>query len=198
MKKLKTILFWTISYTWGIVMTLVGSLLTLGLLITKHKPFRVGPTVCFEVEWIKGGVSFGPFNLVQVGANPSTVLHEAGHSLQNIIWGPLFLIVIFIPSLTRYWVRRVGTPEFRFSILGSITVFTILPVFVPLFILRLTLGFKVFGLLSIVWVIYGLAIFFWQALAIKRYSILNTEPPYNSIWFENQAESFGKVIYCNW
>ena len=38
--------------------------------------------------------------------NECVVLHECGHGLQNIIWGPLMLFVISIPSVIRFWYRR--------------------------------------------------------------------------------------------
>jgi hypothetical protein len=33
--------------------------------------------------------------------------HECGHGLQNIMFGPLFIFIIFIPSCIRYWYREL-------------------------------------------------------------------------------------------
>ena len=33
--------------------------------------------------------------------------HEMGHGLQNCLWGPLGIFVIFIPSAIRYWYREL-------------------------------------------------------------------------------------------
>lgn len=33
--------------------------------------------------------------------------HEAGHGLQNIVWGFLFPFVVCIPSAIRYWYREL-------------------------------------------------------------------------------------------
>ena len=40
MKKINGVLFWILSLTWGLPMTLVGALVALALLITGHKPKR--------------------------------------------------------------------------------------------------------------------------------------------------------------
>lgn len=55
---------------------------------------------------IKGGLSLGAFNFLQRGyyRNPSkyvtkTILHTKGHSKQSRILGPLYLLVIGVPSL---------------------------------------------------------------------------------------------------
>ena len=55
---------------------------------------------------IKGGLSLGAFNFLQKGyyRNPSkyvtkTILHTEGHRKQSRILGPLYLLVIGVPSL---------------------------------------------------------------------------------------------------
>ena len=55
---------------------------------------------------IKGGLSLGAFNFLQKGyyRNPSkyvtkTILHTKGHSKQSRILGPLYLLVIGLPSV---------------------------------------------------------------------------------------------------
>lgn len=55
---------------------------------------------------IKGGISLGAFNFLQRGyyRNPSkyvakTILHTKGHRKQSRILGPLYLLVIGVPSL---------------------------------------------------------------------------------------------------
>lgn len=36
----------------------------------------------------------------------STLWHEAGHSIQHSLYGPLFIFLIAIPSCIRYWYRN--------------------------------------------------------------------------------------------
>lgn len=46
------------------------------------------------------------------GARCNNVLpHEYGHSIQNIIFGPLFPFVIGIPSALRYWYRELNSEK---------------------------------------------------------------------------------------
>jgi hypothetical protein len=100
------IIFWLISLTWGCIMTFIGALVALALLITGHKPQRIGPNIFFRVGKNWGGVELGPFFLVDELAGKHTVCHECGHGIQNCIWGPLMPFVICIPSAARYWYRE--------------------------------------------------------------------------------------------
>lgn len=36
----------------------------------------------------------------------SCIPHEYGHSIQVMIWGPLWLFVVAIPSVIRFWYRE--------------------------------------------------------------------------------------------
>ena len=102
---LKRILFYIISFTWGGIMTAIGLLVLLftlpfGKFGTYHGRIykRIGK------NW--GGVELGCFFLCDETAGEHTMAHEAGHGLQNCIWGPLFPFVIAIPSAVRYWYRE--------------------------------------------------------------------------------------------
>lgn len=99
--------FYSLSCTWGIIMTVIGSVAALVLVITGHKPKKHGWCYRFEVGNGWGGVSLGP--VIITAANPSehTKNHEHGHALQNCLWGPLMPFVIALPSATRYWIRKV-------------------------------------------------------------------------------------------
>ena len=57
-----------------------------------------------------GGFSLGCFLFVYPGAktyDSNMLPHEWGHSIQNIILGPLDLIVIELVSAIRFWVRKM-------------------------------------------------------------------------------------------
>ena len=101
-------LYWIWSCTWGIIMTLIGFFAACGLIISGHKPHHLGPNVYFVVGKNWGGVELGAFFIVsRAGAIGNTKYHEAGHGLQNLIWGPLMPFVICIPSAIRYWYREL-------------------------------------------------------------------------------------------
>lgn len=107
MKKIFTYIgYWVWSLTWGCIMTTIGLLVALVLLITGHKPHFFGPNIYFKVGSGWGGVEFGPIFVVCDNASMHTIYHEAGHGLQNLIWGPLMPFVICIPSAVRYWYRE--------------------------------------------------------------------------------------------
>lgn len=57
------------------------------------------------------GVSFGPIIIVYNRASSNTMRHEYGHSIQSKILGPLYLLIVGIPSfvgniLTRMLILR--------------------------------------------------------------------------------------------
>lgn len=108
-KKIKfNIILWTLSLTWGIIITAVGLLTAFILTITGHKGnknefgyihFIVGD------DW--GGVNLGPVFITCRSCVDSIKYHEMGHGIQNILFGPLFPFIIAIPSAIRYWYREI-------------------------------------------------------------------------------------------
>ena len=107
MKKIHYILYWLISLTWGCLLTYPGLIVALFLIITKHKVYKLGPNIYFKVGVGWGGLEFGPVFLVSKDSPDCTILHEAGHGIQNIMWGILMPFVISIPSAIRYWYREI-------------------------------------------------------------------------------------------
>ena len=107
---MKKILYYFLSCTWGILMTLCGAATAVVLCARGYKPTKEGPCWCFVVGKNWGGVSLGPVMLMSPAnyAAGRTVKHEFGHSLQNCLWGPLFPFVIAIPSATRCWYRDIN------------------------------------------------------------------------------------------
>lgn len=97
----KRVLFYIASFTWGIVMSLIGGIvmiLPFGKLHTFHG--RIYKT--YKKGW--GGLELGCFFICAEDCQSDTLRgHECGHGIQNIIWGPLFPFVIAIPSAIRYW-----------------------------------------------------------------------------------------------
>lgn len=106
MKIIKSILFWLVSFTWGLPISLVGALVALALLITGHKPHRFYCLVYFEVGKNWGGFNVGPFFVVDHTSTYSTRQHESGHGIQNLMFGPLMAFIVSIPSAVRYWYRE--------------------------------------------------------------------------------------------
>lgn len=104
----ETILYWIWSFTWGVLMTLVGLIITIGCLITGHKPHRFHKSIYFVFGTGGWGFNAGPFFFISTDSTDSLSMkqHEAGHGIQNLIFGPLMPFVVAIPSAIRFWYRE--------------------------------------------------------------------------------------------
>lgn len=108
MKKIISYLvFYILQFSYGIIMNVIGLLVAIFMLLTFHKPHKFGPSVVFITKIMNGsGISFGMFFLVGEEYDDYVIHHESGHGIQNIIFGPLFLFLVGIPSIIRYWYRE--------------------------------------------------------------------------------------------
>ena len=102
---MKKFLYYFLSCTWGVIMTLIGAIVTLVMIIGGAKPKKFGYCIYTESKRSFGGINLGMFFVIGKGQS-SVRAHESGHSLQNIVWGPLFPFVIGLPSLFRCWYRE--------------------------------------------------------------------------------------------
>jgi len=104
---MKRFLYYFWSSTWNCLSTVIGVVIAVSLLITGHKPRMFGPTICFKVNQQWSGVFSMSFITVISGDCESyhMLAHSYGHSLQGLIFGPLMLFIITIPSTIRYFYR---------------------------------------------------------------------------------------------
>lgn len=100
--------FYLLSFTWGILLTLVGCIVSVALLILGYKPKKWGYCYYFEVGEHWGGLELGPFFLVDKSSSTLTKNHEHGHAFQNCKLGLAMPFVVSIPSALRYWFRRIA------------------------------------------------------------------------------------------
>ncbi len=92
---MKRLLFVLWQCTWGGIQSLIGAVLFLCLAGKKHYVFH-GAVV---TEWnYCGSVSLGQFIFLSRGREDVRP-HEFGHSIQSLILGPLYLLVIGLPSI---------------------------------------------------------------------------------------------------
>lgn len=106
MKKISNrTMFYILSFTWGILMSVVGLVVLLFTLpFGKFGVYHGRLYKRIGKNW--GGAELGCFFLCDETAGEHTLAHEAGHGLQNCIWGPLMPFVISIPSAIRYHKRK--------------------------------------------------------------------------------------------
>ena len=100
-------LYWLILLTWGALSTLPGLIIALGLIICGKKPQRIGPMFYFRIGRNWGGCEMGGMFLRDTTSTEHVTYHEAGHSIQTLMFGPLMLPLISIPSFLRYHYRNL-------------------------------------------------------------------------------------------
>jgi len=105
-KKMNPVVFWVLSLTWALPMTLVGALIFLALLCAGRKPKRFHYLFYIEIGESWGGFNVGPFFIVSKDPGLHIKQHESGHAIQNITYGPLTPFIVSIPSMCRYWYRE--------------------------------------------------------------------------------------------
>jgi hypothetical protein len=99
-------LFYLLSFTWGLPMTIIGVVVAITLRALGYEPRKWGYCYYFEIGERWGGVNFGPIFLTSSTPSAHTKTHEHGHAIQNCLLGPLMLFSVSIPSAIRYWCRR--------------------------------------------------------------------------------------------
>jgi len=67
--------------------------------------------------FLGGGISLGPVIIVSTECSgPTTINHERGHSIQSLFLGPLYLLVVGLPSITMNLLSlllfKLGYPRF--------------------------------------------------------------------------------------
>ena len=102
-------LFYVLSLTWGLPMTLIGAVCALFLILTNHKPKRHGGCIYFSVCENWGGLELGLFFIVDKNESEHTKNHEFGHAIQNCKYGFLMPFIVCIPSAIRYHYRNWRT-----------------------------------------------------------------------------------------
>lgn len=123
---MKKFLFYVLQFTWCLPQTLVGLVVFLFCKIRKSDTLRYKRTVVSVFPNNQWSVSLGMFIMVssmpltdetdkmkfdvydpklklRVGQADDLLRHEHGHTIQSMILGPLFLLVIGLPSILWAW-----------------------------------------------------------------------------------------------
>lgn len=83
-------------YIWCLPQNLLGLLFL--LFIRGEEKHSLDGITFYEAESFNGGISLGKYIIVYK-KRESTIRHEYGHSIQSRYLGPLYLLVVGIPSL---------------------------------------------------------------------------------------------------
>ena len=111
------LLFWLVQFTWGLTVNLAGLLVFLCCYKrSRRETFR--NAVVTRLPGDRGGLSLGVFLFLSVpDARESGRLcaHEYGHTIQCLFLGPLYWVVVAIPSVIWYhffagYRKRHGIP----------------------------------------------------------------------------------------
>lgn len=96
--------FFTMAWTWGIVMTLIGYIVGAVMLITGHRAKKIGYCWYFTLKDFDG-INLGNVIITGEGASGYIKKHEHGHAFQNAIYGP-GMIIISLCSVVRAGYRK--------------------------------------------------------------------------------------------
>lgn len=107
--RLMYILFIILQWTWGIIQNVVGMIMFVVNINKKHYFYKGAIVTIWDAEEYCMGIGMFIFmseqcpvdnaqNLSQQEVFERTRVHEYGHTIQSIILGPLFLLVIGLPS----------------------------------------------------------------------------------------------------
>lgn len=100
----KKFLFYFVQWTWGLPVNLVGGIIFLFCTIIKKRRWqRFGYSYIVYLPWKSGGLSLGLFIFIKENHKNkvwtyNTRIHEYGHTWQCLILGPLYYLIIALPS----------------------------------------------------------------------------------------------------
>ena len=92
--------------TWGLPSVFVGAVIALFVRLTGHRAKPYGWEWCFEIPNIGWGLELGLF-FIAPSEYEITHMHEHGHGIQNIYLGIFNPLVVFLPSVMRFWYRKI-------------------------------------------------------------------------------------------
>ncbi len=103
--KLFDVFFYAVQWTWCLPVNIVG--LIAYLICTKVKKYRhqkFGYANIVYIPWNQGGLSMGLFIFMRENHESkewtyNTRIHEYGHTWQCLLLGPLYYIVVALPSV---------------------------------------------------------------------------------------------------
>lgn len=112
MKRIKSVL----KYIWQLPQNIIALIYLSYLIvenqipaITKYKEIKV------YTKYSSGSVTFGNYIFISSKATENTIKHEYGHTRQSLYLGPLYLIIIGIPSILWAMIHKTIAPDKLYS-----------------------------------------------------------------------------------
>lgn len=117
---MKTILYWLIQCTWGLPQTLLGLALRMlhrhdehflyhGALVTRWQgkaSMSVGPFVFVTADPYFADKLAGQYSREELAGR--LLVHEYGHTIQSLVLGPMYLVIIGVGSTIWGWLPSLA------------------------------------------------------------------------------------------
>ncbi len=95
--------YYLVQFTWGILQNLAGCFWFLCCLGKKHSVYHGAILTRISMKRFSGGFTFGCFIFLTEPMGKETehdiLIHEYGHTIQSLILGPVWSLVIGLPSM---------------------------------------------------------------------------------------------------
>jgi len=109
--KISYLFYWIWQCTFGLIQSLIGFVMFIKHKDCKHEIYHGAIVTYHNGDW--GGISLGMFTFVNGRRRESWVkdarIHEYGHTIQSLFLGPLYLVIVGLPSLI--WASSKKTNE---------------------------------------------------------------------------------------
>lgn len=95
--------FYLVQFTWGLLQNLAGAFWFLRYLRKPHSLYHGAIVTRVRRRRFSGGWTFGCFIFLTEPLSPAAehdlLIHEYGHTIQSLILGPAWSLVIGLPSM---------------------------------------------------------------------------------------------------
>ncbi len=96
-------MFYILSFTWGLPMTLIGLIVAAVMMLRGKKPTIYKGCIHFHSRY---NLNLG-IVILSEESDRYIMNHEYGHALQNCVYGIFSPFIVTIPSAIRYWYREL-------------------------------------------------------------------------------------------
>lgn len=188
--------FYVLSFTWGIILTAIGCVVSIGLLLTAHRPHLFYQNIYFEVGKTWKGLNLGVFFITNKNSTFEDKQRLSGHGIQNIIFGVFTPLIITIPCVLRQLLMFFKTYEAK-RIFAIILFLCAEVITMTLCIVGFYINIDLMHVMCCV-VLYLIPLNLWFfAQELPRYQYENRYYLYEERFIERIGVKLGKKFYEN-